>query len=161
MISRRKILSSFAGGDSGEGWGSQFHRPIRPRQLPGCEDVPFHGLPERSGIRRHGRIHRIIQRPDGQDIAMDSAAGRAGTGILRFLGTVHPLESPARQFLSWRDTCRKSSQLARLIREYPVVVGPDRCIGIFKDQGKTPGAFQDIADMRGSYRVQRVRFDDY
>jgi hypothetical protein len=82
------------------------HPPIHPRQLPGCEDMAFHGLPERGGIHCPGRIHRIVQCPDGQDISMGAALRRTGTGILRFPGTVYSLQFPARQFTVRRDTCR-------------------------------------------------------
>jgi len=86
--------------------------------------MPFNGLPERAGIHCPGRIHRIIQCPDCQDIPMGAARRRTGTGILRLPGTVDPLEFPARQFASRRDTCRKPSQLAGNIVEDPVGVGP-------------------------------------
>jgi len=82
--------------------------------------MSFHGLPERGGIHRPGRIHRIIQCPDSQDIARGTSRRRTGTGILRFPGTVDPLEFPARQFSSRGDTCRKLSPLAGYIVEDPV-----------------------------------------
>ena len=44
---------------------------------------------------------------DGQNIAMGGAGRRAGAGILRFPGTVYPLESPARQFTVRRETVKR------------------------------------------------------
>jgi hypothetical protein len=82
--------------------------------------MSFHGLPERTGIHRPVRIHRIIQCPDGQEIAVCTANRRAGTCIRRFPGTVYSLEFPARQFTVRRDICRELSPLAGYIVENPV-----------------------------------------
>jgi len=50
----------------------------------------------------------------------------------------------ARQFTSQGDTSRKTSQLAGDVVEDPVGVGPDRCIGVLKDQDETAGTFRDM-----------------
>ena len=126
-------------------------------------DVASHGALEVFFGSAGLEIQLAVEGVEFEEVAMELAAGRARASVTDFVEIVGALAGAVGGLFGLREIPRKRAQRCRHVEHYPVDPGPDRGVGIVRDQRETLRGIRWRLPLKGGRKIAAIagqRFGD-